>query len=73
MVGVNEEDLWRDYLFSNFGNIGGSRDKSFIADGYVKAIKETKGDTLQEKATNFLLNKGVQQHEIDTIREMMLG
>ena len=73
IVGVGEEDLWRDYLFSNFGNIGGSRDKAYIADGYPKKIKETEGDTLQEKAVNFLLKKGIKQQEIDTIREMMLG
>ena len=73
VVGVGEEDLWRDYLFSNFGNIGGSRDKAYIADGYPKKIKETEGDTLQEKAVNFLLKKGIKQQEIDTIREMMLG
>lgn len=73
ILGVNEEDLWRDYLFSNFANIGGSRDKSYIEDGYVKTIKEQEGKTLKEKAENFLLNKGVKQQEIDTVREMMLN
>jgi len=72
ILGVQEEDLWRDYLFSNFGNIGGKRSRSWIEDGYVKTIKETKGENLQEKTVNFLLNKGVKQKDIDTIREMML-
>lgn len=72
-LGVEEEYLWRDYLFSNFGNIGGSRSMGNIKDGYVKRIKETRGDTLKEKATNFLLDKGVKQEEIDVLREMMLS
>ena len=72
MLGVSEEYLWRDYLFSNFGYIGGKRNKSNIENGYVSFIKESQGTTLQEKTTNFLLNKGVKQKELDVIKEMML-
>lgn len=72
-LGVEEEYLWRDYLFSNFGNIGSGRSKDSIKNGYVKTIKNTKGNSLKEKATNYLLNKGVKQEEIDVIREMMLN
>lgn len=71
-LGLSEEYLWRDYLFSNFGRIGGSRDKSYIEDGYVKLIKETEGNTLKEKTINYLLAKGIKKSEIDTIRRMML-
>lgn len=71
-LGLEEEYIWRDYLFSNFGNIGGSRSKANIENGYVKRIKETRGNTLKEKATNFLLDKGVKQEEIDVLKEMML-
>ena len=71
-LGVEEEYLWRDYLFSNFGNIGSARKQSNIQNRYVKAINETSGDTLKEKATNYLLNKGVKQEEINVLREMML-
>ena len=72
-LGVEEEYLWRDYLFSNFGNIGGSRSKGNIEDGYVKTIKNCEGNTLKEKATNYLLGKGIKQAEIDVLREMMLS
>ena len=72
LLGLNEEYLWRDYLFSNFGKIGSKRSKSSIENKYVKHIKETRGETLQEKTKNFLLDKGVKQEEIDVIREMML-
>lgn len=72
-LGLEEEYLWRDYLFSNFGRIGGARDKSYIEDGYVKVIKETEGNSLKEKTINYLLAKGVKQSEIDVIREMLLA
>ena len=72
-LGVEEEYLWRDYLFSNYGNIGGSRNKNNIEGGYVKAIKECLGETLKEKTTNYLLARGITQAQIDTLREMMLA
>lgn len=71
-LGVDEENLWRDYLFSNFGNIGSPRTMLHIKDGYVSAIKRCKGKTLKDKATNYLLDKGVKQEEIDVIKQMML-
>lgn len=71
-LGVEEEYLWRDYLFSNFGNIGGKRNMDNIKGGYVQKIKDFNGNTLKEKTTNYLLDKGVKQEEIDTLREMML-
>ena len=73
ILGVSEDDLWRDYLFSNFGNIGGLRNKSYIENGYVKMIKETEGNSLKEKTINFLLKKGVKQQDINVVQEMMLN
>jgi hypothetical protein len=72
-LGLKEDCLWRDYLFSNFGRINSARDRSYIEDGYLKNIKEKEGDSLKEKTINYLLSKGVKQSEIDTIKEMMLG
>ena len=72
MLGVKEEHLWRDYLFSNFANIGGKRSRSTIENSYPKLIKEQEGKTYQEKATKFLLDKGVKQSELDVIKEMMI-
>ena len=71
-LGVSEEHLWRDYLFSNFGNIGGKRSISSIDKNYPLAIKQYKGDNLQEKTTNYLLDKGIKQEELDTLKEMMI-
>ncbi len=73
VLGVGEGYLWRDYLFSNFGSIGSKRKMSNIRGSYVYLINDTEGKTLQEKATNYLLNKGVKKVEIDTLRSMMLS
>ena len=73
VLGVSKDYLWRDYLFSNFGNIGDGRSQSNISSGYVSTIDNTEGQTLKEKTENYLLNKGVKQSEINTLREMMLN
>ena len=70
-LGLDEESLWRDYLFSNFGDIGGSRSKSSIENGYVRDIKNCAGNTLQEKTRSYLLDRGVAQNHLDVLREMM--
>ena len=71
-LGLDEEALYRDYLFSNFGNIGSKRTISNIENKYVKTIKNTKGATMREKTINYLLDKGVKQSQIDTLYSMML-
>ena len=73
VLGVSEGYLYRDYLFSNFGDIGGKRKMSNISGLYVFYIEHTEGKTFQERATNYLLNKGVKQSEIDTLKSMMLA
>ena len=71
-LGVNEENLYRDYLFSNFGNIGGSRSTSNISGGYVSLINNTQGNTLGEKAKNYLINLGVAESDLNVLKEMMI-
>ena len=71
-LGISEENLYRDYLFSNFGSIGGKRTIESISGGYVAEIKNTAGDTLSEKTKNFLINKGVSEQDLNTLKEMMI-
>ena len=72
LCGVSEEDLWRDYLFSNFGKIGGTRNKSKIEDGYVKKLKSASGETFAEKVYNYL-NKsvGIPASKLDAVIRIM--
>lgn len=71
LLGVPEEDLYREYLFSNFGRIGGSRSVVNIQNAYVNAIKGYAGNSLSEKINGFLLDWGVAQADIDSVREIL--
>lgn len=73
LLGVPAESLQRDYLLSNFGSIGGSRNIARIKGDYIDYINNYEGATLAEKAENFLLDLGVKQEQINTVREVMLG
>ena len=71
LLGVSEDDLYRDYLFSNFGYINGTRNTSGIKNSYVATVKSYSGDTLSEKIRNCLVDKGVSETDIDTMISMM--
>ena len=49
LLGVSEEDLYKDYLFSMFGYITVNRVPSTI-DDYLKKVKMAEGDTLKVQA-----------------------
>ena len=71
LCNAESEDLKLDYLFSNFANIGGTRDDSILST-YKDAIYEYDGDTLGDKTYKFLTNKiGVQPQYLDTLLKMM--
>lgn len=71
LMGVSEDDLYRDYLFSNFGNIGGSRSLSGIQNSYVATIKSYGGATLSEKINNCLVALGVSQSDIQSVCDIL--
>lgn len=72
LLGVDEEVLYRDYLFSNFGNITRGRTSSIIKD-YLKILNRNSGSNLSEKTENYLLSIGVKDTDINTIKKVMLG
>ena len=68
LLGVQEDDLFRDYLYSNFGNIGNSRSISGLKKcGYYDAIQASAGDSLSEKTYNCLVNIGIPKEQIDSV------
>lgn len=73
LVGVSEDDLYRDYLFSNFGNIGGSRKVSSIQSSYVNYIKSFEGETISQQIYHCLSSAkvGVPTEYLDAIIEIM--
>ena len=73
LLGVSSEDLDRDYLLSNFGDIGSSRHLSRIQTDYLDYVQSLPGETLSEKIEGYLLSIGVAQSDMDTLRRVMLG
>ena len=71
LLGAEEEDIYRDYLFSNFGNIEDAR--TLHGSGvnnvqlYYDAIDAFPGETLQERVYNFLIAMGMTEEELDFI------
>lgn len=70
LLGVSERDLYVDYLYSNFADIGGSRRPSTI-ESYIDTIDEAEGNTFAEKTKNYLISIGVEENDINTIIELM--
>ena len=56
LVGMNEKDLMMDYLLSNLAKIGSMVKSDIIEadDFYVKGIANSSGESLSEKARNYL-------------------
>lgn len=72
LLGVPEDELKKDFVFSNFGNIGGKRplDKLLESDYYI-TIMQSEGSTLSEKTYNCLVETGVPAEDLDALIEIM--
>lgn len=69
LLGVDEEQAYREWELSVL--FDGEVDYQSM-NFFVENIKSVTGETMQEKATNFLLEAGVKQQEIDSIKEIFL-
>ena len=71
LLGVKTTDIYHDYLFTNLSKVGGyCQYKAFS--GYDYYLNKRSGDTLQEKAYDYLLNIGVSQDNIDSFINLMM-
>ena len=70
LMGVAEDDLYRDFLFSNFAAIGDMRTPSII-DTYKDTVDLAGGKTLSEKIENYLLSVGVEKSDIDAVKGIL--
>ena len=76
LLGVAENDIYQDYLFSNFGNI---QEKRYIGEKagrdnilkYMDDLKTYPGEKLQNKTYNFLLSIGIPAEELDSIIDIL--
>ena len=72
LLGVPEDDLIRDYMFSNNANIGGTRKASQMKNsGYYKAVAAALGSSLSEKTYNCLVDLGLPSDQLDKVIEIL--
>ena len=71
LLGVSSDDLYRDYLFSNFGFIHGMRQPKNLKD-YISKVTSDKNLSLSENIKAFLINQGVKEEHINKVIEIML-
>lgn len=69
LLGVDEDTTYREWEASLFYYSDSFYDEM---DDFVVRFKQLPGNTMQEKAENYLLSIGVTQQEIDSIREILL-
>lgn len=72
LLGVPEESLYYDYMFSNYGEIWGSRDTGAI-DNYINRLQKFGGENLSDRIRSYLVSIGMTNEQLDNIVEIMLG
>ena len=70
LMGVSEDDLYRDFLFSNFGLIGSVRTPSIIKT-YIQTVSFASGNNLSEQIRNYLIDAGVAESDLNTLVKML--
>ncbi len=72
LCGVSEDDLWRDYLLSNFATINDIRKPSKIQDNYVDKLAAAPGATYAKKVYNYLKDTvGIPASDLDAVIRIM--
>lgn len=71
LLGADEQTLYVDYLFSNFGHIGSGR-HPYTLFTHIKAMNSYEGDSLAQKTENYLYDCGITQAQIKAFKDIML-
>lgn len=72
LLGMKKEDIYRDYLMSNFDKVSGSRKALTITRYFNYLEKNSEGDTIAEHAYNYLAELGIPKAQLDATRAMFL-
>ena len=72
LLGVSLNEIYQDYLFSNFGKIGekryiGTKAGADNIQNYISDIQNMSGKTFKNKVYNMLLSIGVSKATLDTV------
>ena len=72
LLGVPEEEIWRDYLTTGFvGVVSDPAHKKSFGDA-MKKLKEFPGETLADKAESYFLKLGFTKDDVQRLRERLL-
>lgn len=72
LCGASYEDMLKDYLFSNFANIGSKTSSSGI-NAYENGIRDSEGETISEKTKNYLMNAlDIEENTLNKIIEILV-
>ena len=72
LLGVVEEDLYRDYILSSFSYIATQPRVAATVTEYLEAVNAYSGDTLQARFYNYLhLEHGVPTEDLDNVIRIM--
>ena len=71
LLGCEKDDIYRDYLFSNFA-AKGPRDGTEV-DKWYKKLDAFEGKTIAEKSKKWLLSKGIEEDKLEHIREIFIN
>ena len=73
LLGVKEDDLYYDYVFSNLGYIRGIRTyEKLMAAPYIQSIAAKEGEDLSEKIFISLIEIGVDPQDIEAVKSILL-
>ena len=75
LCGMNTVDLLKDYVFSDFANIGSMIKVGNISgmSFYPNQIDESEGDNISEKAKNYLINRiGVSRETLNAVIDLLV-
>ncbi len=76
LCGVDETDMMKDYLFSNFGNIGEAKKPENSKNKFVIQLGENgdySGETTVERVENYFESIGVTAQTYNAVRDILLG
>lgn len=72
LLGMNINDIYHDYLFTNMSKIGGYCNYKAFS-GYNYYLNKLEGESLKEKAFNYLLSIGVSEENINNFINIMVN
>lgn len=70
LCGMNDEDLLKDYLFSNFGNIGDLKSPVNKHNAWM-GMSDYEGATLVERVENYFKSIGVSEETYNAVRSIL--